>query len=107
MVVRPGPELTFICHYSRRLYDQQNVERLLGHLRVVLEQIVQDPEVCISDISLLSGDERQQLMEESGWKSPAPEFPLERHIGALVADHAGRRPQAIALVAQDGDLSYA
>jgi len=106
IVVRPGAELTFSCHYSRRLYDQQDVERLLGRLRVALEQTVNDPEICISDISLLSAAERRQLMEEPGWNSPAPEFATEQNIGALVAEHAKRRPQAIALHTQDGDLSY-
>jgi amino acid adenylation domain-containing protein len=106
IVVRPGAELTFSCHYSRRLYDQQDVERLLGRLRVALEQIVHDPEVCISDISLLSAAERQQLMEEPGWNSPAPEFTDVQNIGTLMADHAKRRPQAIALHTQDGDWSY-
>ena len=106
IVVRPGAELTFSCHYSRRLYDQQDVERLLGRLRVALEQIVHDPEVCISDISLLNAAERQQLMEEPGWNSPAQEFLHKQNIGAIMADHAKRRPQAIALHAQDGDLSY-
>lgn len=107
IVIRPGTELTFSCHYSRRLYDQKDVERLLRQLRIVLEQIVRDPYVCISDISLLTGDERQQLLEEYGWRGPAREFPREQHIGALVAGHAERRPQAIALHTEEGDFSYA
>jgi amino acid adenylation domain-containing protein len=107
IVVRPGAELTFSCHYSRRLYDQQDVERLLGRLRVVLEQMVHDPEVCISDISLLTATEREQLLAEPGWNSLAVEFSHEQHIGALVADHARQCPQAIALHANDSDLTYA
>ncbi|HET8888391.1 MAG TPA: amino acid adenylation domain-containing protein [Candidatus Angelobacter sp.] len=107
IVIRPGAELTFNCHYSRRLYDQQDVERLLARLRVALEQIIHDPEVCISDISLLTAAERQQLMDEPGWNGPALEVPREQHIGVLVADHAKRNPHAIALHTKDGDLSYA
>lgn len=103
LVVRPGRELSFSCLYSRRWFSRGTVERLLQQLFSVLVNISSDATQCISKISLLSEAERRQLA--NGWSGPAVTH-SHRGIGALVASHAERNPDALAVVSDGQMLTY-
>ena len=36
--------LTFICEYNTDLFDRDRIERMLGHLGILLEGVVADPD---------------------------------------------------------------
>ncbi|MFF5639404.1 amino acid adenylation domain-containing protein [Streptomyces sp. NPDC012825] len=55
--------------YSTELFDRDRMERLVGHFRHVLEQVIADPGLRLSAVSLVPEDERRRLIE--GW-NPAP-----------------------------------
>jgi non-ribosomal peptide synthetase component F/acyl carrier protein len=103
LVVRPGRELSFACLYSRRWFSRSSVERLLQQLFSVLVNISSDATESISKISLLREAERRQLA--NGWSGP-PVTRSRRSIGALVASHAERIPDALAVVSDGRTLTY-
>lgn len=103
LVVRPGRELSFSCLYSRRWFSRSSVERLLQQLFSVLVNISSDATQCVSKISLLREAERRQLA--NGWSGPALAH-SQSSIGVLVASHAERNPDALALVGDGQMLTY-
>jgi non-ribosomal peptide synthetase component F/acyl carrier protein len=104
VVIRPGKELSFLCLHNRQWFDGESIERLLGRLLVALENISRKIDGCIGDISLLTETEREEL--ETGWCGAAVVYQQNQSIGALVACHAERRPQAMALVSEEQTLTY-
>jgi non-ribosomal peptide synthetase component F len=57
--------LRYGVEYSCDLFDATTVDRLLGHYRVLLESIVDDPDRPIGALPMLTEDERQQVL--GGW----------------------------------------
>jgi amino acid adenylation domain-containing protein len=82
--------------YAADLFDRSTVERLAGHLQVLLEAA--DPDLPLSALPVLTAVERLQLVEWSRAAS-CPVACLHHLFEARVRE----RPEAIAV----GDLTYA
>ena len=50
--------------YAARLFDAASIERLLGHLRTLLETVLADQERRVEELDLLTEAERRQLLYE-------------------------------------------
>ncbi|HEY0737521.1 MAG TPA: amino acid adenylation domain-containing protein [Herpetosiphonaceae bacterium] len=90
--------------YSSELFDAATIERLLEHLAVLLAEVIAAPEQSIARLLLLSAAEEQQL---TAWNQTCAPYPAERCIHELIAEQAGRTPDAIAVTFGDQQLSYA
>jgi len=96
--------LTGILEYATDLFEQAMVERLVGHFRTLLEEIVADPERRVSEFDLLSKAERHQLAVE--WNDTAGDYPRDKCMHELFAEQAARTPDAVAVVFENQQLSY-
>jgi amino acid adenylation domain-containing protein len=94
-----------VLEYSTDLFERGTIERMLGHLERVLEQVVADAGVRLSQLELLSAEERGLVVD--AWNQTAAEVPGDRCIHELFEAQAARTPDAIALVFEDEPLSYA
>src|SRR5690242_18719490 len=50
--------------YNTALFTQETVNRMLGHYEQLLQSIVREPQQRMSQLALLSGKEREQLLRE-------------------------------------------
>ncbi|HEU4452404.1 MAG TPA: condensation domain-containing protein, partial [Longimicrobium sp.] len=91
--------------YSTDLFERGTVERMLGHLERVLEQVAADADVRLSRLELLGEPERALVVEE--WNRTEAEYPADRCIHQLFEAQAARTPDAAALVFEDETLTYA
>src|SRR5215470_4124910 len=81
-------------------------EAVLGHFQVLLEGVVAEPTTPLSRLPLLTEGERHQLVVEwSGAQVRLPE--TGKCIHQLFEEEARRVPDALAVVAPDGTLTYA
>jgi amino acid adenylation domain-containing protein len=103
-VYESGGRLNGWVEYRTGLFDPATVERWMGHLRVLLETAVADPARRLSELPLLSPAERWQVAGE--WNATALPLPLERCLHELVEAQAARTPDAPAVAAEDGELTY-
>src|SRR5205807_10151258 len=76
----------------------------LRHLERVLEQVAEEPEGRIGELQLLDEEEWQQVVVE--WNRTEEAYPRERCLHELFGDQARRQPEAVALVYEDGQMSY-
>ena len=91
-----------IC-YAVDLHEAETVERLVEHLRMVLEQMVEEPEQRIGDVSLLSGEEREQVVVE--WNRTEVEYP-QSCVHELFEEQVKRTPEAVAVEYEGRQMSY-
>ncbi|HTZ42892.1 MAG TPA: amino acid adenylation domain-containing protein [Jatrophihabitans sp.] len=91
--------------YSTALFDDDRIRRLAGHLCRLLAGVVANPRSPLSELPLLTDAELPQLLA-AGRAAPAPvDEPAGLH--RLVEAQAELRPDAVALVAEDGaELTY-
>src|SRR5262249_33993000 len=90
--------------YSQDLFEKETIERLMNHYRNVLKEIAENCERPISDLSLLSDQEREQIVVE--WNQTAKPYRNDRCIHELFAEQAERTPERLALICDGQGLSY-
>ncbi|HEX9938624.1 MAG TPA: amino acid adenylation domain-containing protein, partial [Longimicrobium sp.] len=91
--------------YSTDLFQRGTVDRMLGHLARVLEQVAADADVRLSQLELLGEAERALVLE--AWNRTDAEYSADRCIHELFEAQAARTPDAVAVVFADESLTYA
>ena len=91
--------------YATDLFDAATIRRMLAHYERVLEAVAAAPRRPISEISLLTDAEREQVLV--GWNATRTDYPAESSICELFEAQAARTPEAVAVVAGKEKLSYA
>jgi amino acid adenylation domain-containing protein len=99
-----GSDLVGAVTYSRDLFEAETIERLMGHFVNVLSGIVEEGERPICELSLLSDQEREQIVVE--WNQTGRAYPEDRRIHELFREQAERTPDRLALVCGGQQLSY-
>ncbi|HZI03814.1 MAG TPA: amino acid adenylation domain-containing protein, partial [Archangium sp.] len=90
--------------YNTGLYDASTIQRMLGHLQVLLEGIVAAPESKLWQLPLLGEAERRQLLVD--WSEPLPQPVGDTCLHHLVEAQVERTPDAIAVISGTRRLTY-
>ncbi|MEH1986389.1 non-ribosomal peptide synthetase [Nostoc sp.] len=90
--------------YSTDLFDDKTITRMLGHFQTLLESIVANPEQRISALSLLTVQERQELLID--WNDTKRDYSGNKCFHQLFEAQVEETPDANALVFDDEQLSY-
>ena len=85
------------------LFDAGTVEAVAGRLVRVLEAVAADPGLRVSQVDVLDGAEREQLV--AGWNDTAVPVPAQM-VPGLIAGQAARVPDAVAVVCGGECVSY-
>ncbi len=91
--------------YSTELFEEATIASLLTHFHTLLEEIAADPDRRLSQLSLLSPAEREQVLVE--WNATQADYPRDRTVVDLFEAQVGRTPEARAVVFEEQSLSYA
>ncbi len=97
--------LKCVWEYNTDLFDAVTVARMATHFQILLEGIVADPEQRIAHLPILSDAERHQLLVE--WNDTAADYPSDRCIHQLFEAQVERTPNAVAVIFEDQQLTYA
>ena len=89
--------------YARDLYDETTIERMAGHLRVVLEAMAGSARQKVGSIDLLGEQERRQILDE--WTRAERALPRQS-VHERFAAQVVRTPAACALSFEGQRLSY-
>ncbi|HIK07101.1 MAG TPA: amino acid adenylation domain-containing protein [Trichormus sp. M33_DOE_039] len=103
LTVIPGQELLFKVSYDVSYFDAATISRLLGHLETLLMSMVNEPEQRLSQISMLTPQERQLILKE--WNQTIQAYP-NQCIHQLFEAQVERTPDEIALVFGEECLTY-
>ncbi|MGO9087691.1 MAG: non-ribosomal peptide synthetase [Candidatus Sulfotelmatobacter sp.] len=96
--------LSFACEYNTDLFHSDRIERMLGHLQVLLEGIVGNPDQRLSELPLLTMEERQQLL--IGWNDTRVAYPQDVSLHELFEAQVQRTPEAVAVEYDGKQLTY-
>jgi amino acid adenylation domain-containing protein/non-ribosomal peptide synthase protein (TIGR01720 family) len=91
--------------YSTDLFERSTVERMLGHLRHLLEQLAADADLPLSALELLDVAERETVLQ--AWNRTESAYPADACFHRMFEAQAARTPDAVALVCEEQALTYA
>ncbi|MET7339624.1 amino acid adenylation domain-containing protein, partial [Nonomuraea sp. NPDC005650] len=103
MVGSGDRDLAGSVQYSTALFDQATIERLIGHLRVLLDAVTADPDRPLSALPVLTSAERQVL---DGINATGMVLPEVGGVHELIAARAMAGPETVAVAGAEGELSY-
>jgi surfactin family lipopeptide synthetase A len=89
--------------YNTDLFEGDAIERMAGHWRVLLQNIVQNPDQEIGRLPLLAEEERHKILVE--WND-TPVHYEQRLVHDLIAEHAATVPNGIAVKCDVTELTY-
>ncbi|MBU5354621.1 amino acid adenylation domain-containing protein [Paenibacillus barcinonensis] len=93
---------TFECRAD--LFDVSTIERWIGNFLTLLQDIAERPEQPISTLSVVSAEERQQLLCE--WNNTYMDYPDDRCVHHLFEASVSRYPDHAAVVYGTASLTY-
>jgi amino acid adenylation domain-containing protein/non-ribosomal peptide synthase protein (TIGR01720 family) len=105
LVVAPLAALRFRLMYDARRFDRDTAARILRHLEVLLEGFVQNFAAPVSDLSVLTEAERQQVLEAPS-EVPGENELARAAIHEVFEAQVRRTPDAVAVQFETHALTY-
>ncbi|WP_192363890.1 non-ribosomal peptide synthetase, partial [Mesorhizobium mediterraneum] len=99
----PGQALRISAVFDERCYDQPAIERILGHLRAMLEDIATRPDRRVGELCVLTEPEYRRVL---GWSSHPDRDGHPKYAHELFEIQAELTPEAMAVEHEDGALCY-
>jgi amino acid adenylation domain-containing protein/non-ribosomal peptide synthase protein (TIGR01720 family) len=104
LTVDPGESIAIKFGYNRSIYGGEQIVRVAGHLRRVLEQALARPEAALGDLALLTPAETRIVLET--FNATALAWPQDRTVVDLIEEVVARVPAATAVVHGATRLTY-
>ncbi len=89
--------------YNTDLFEAATVARMAAHFRILLEEIARNPGRRVSALSLVSEQDREQLLIE--WNDTRVEYP-DKCTHQFFEEQVERTPNAVAIVFEHEELTY-
>ncbi|HEX6342484.1 amino acid adenylation domain-containing protein [Umezawaea sp.] len=96
--------LDVMVEYDTALFDAATIERMAGHLGVLLDGVLADPARPVALVPVLTDAERARVL--TGVNDTALALPPVLVAHHAFAEHARRDPDAVAVVGGGAELSY-
>ncbi|WP_299541541.1 non-ribosomal peptide synthetase [uncultured Streptomyces sp.] len=107
LMMSEGPDggLSGALEYRTDLFERETVARLAGHLGILLETVAGSPAARLSQLCMLTEQERRTTLVE--WNDTAAAHPGTATLHGLFEEWAARQPDAVAVETPDASLTYA
>jgi amino acid adenylation domain-containing protein len=106
LIIGPaGDRLSLLAVYDEQRFEGALVESMLQHFEMLLASMADDPERRVSDVTLLTEEERGHLLRVLN--DTARSYPLNDTLPELFRQQVRRTPGAVAVVSGEESLTYA
>jgi amino acid adenylation domain-containing protein len=103
-VIESKDGLTLDCDYNSGILDEQTVARWLAHYQAILEGMVSNADLPIEQLPMLGEAERATILAK--WAGPAIPLPALAIAHRLIEAQAKSKPNAVAVLFEDEQLTY-
>jgi len=103
--VEEGSEgMAGVLEYNTDLFNGETIEQMIQHLKMLLRNIVVDPEQRISMLPVLNQNEKEKYLFE--WNNTRAEYPNKNCIHELFETQVEKTPDSLAVVFENQKLTY-
>jgi len=96
--------LTIEIQYDTSIFSRESVELIQERFLTLVESAISNERALIEDISILGQKEREGLLV--AWNNTEKKLPDSRCVHELISEQARLRPDAIAVIYKQEQLSY-
>lgn len=97
-------DLILALSYAQDCFSPDSIRRLARQLEVLINDVTLHPHLRVGELQLMDQVERHQLLVE--WNDTQAEYESRTSITSLIERCARSRPDAVALVYEDEQLTY-
>ncbi|WP_143192214.1 non-ribosomal peptide synthetase, partial [Paenibacillus helianthi] len=97
-------EIECNVEYSTSLYKKETLERMSGHFVQILRKVVEQEQIRLCDIEMVTAGEKEQLVY--GFNQTKASYPSHQTIHQIFEEQAQISPDHIALVHEQDSMSY-
>ncbi|WDD36951.1 amino acid adenylation domain-containing protein (plasmid) [Nostoc sp. UHCC 0926] len=97
--------LTSEFYYDVNYFSDETIRRIAGQFQTLLISAITNPDKKISQLEILSDNDRQQLLVE--FNQTQIDYPTDKCIHELFEEQVEKAPNNIAVVFEDQQLTYA
>ncbi|WP_346940654.1 amino acid adenylation domain-containing protein [uncultured Clostridium sp.] len=97
-------KINFSIEYCSKLFKKETIERLSAHYVRILNSIVNNVEIKLNEVNLLSEAEKNQILYE--FNNTKVDYPKDKTIHELFEEQVEKTPNNIAVVFEDKRLTY-
>ncbi len=90
--------------YNADLFDISTILRMASHYQNLLTEMLIEPDNALSEIEMLSSNERQQILVE--WNNTFEDYPHEKCVHQLFEAQVERTPDSPAVLFGEQQLTY-
>ncbi|TBU87322.1 non-ribosomal peptide synthetase, partial [Stutzerimonas kirkiae] len=105
LVIGLGDTLSIHYSYDREYFGDDCVAQLSQHFSKLIEAITQRPQQALGELRLLDEEDYQRIVHE--WNRAQTSYPSDGCIHELIEEQIRRTPDAVAVVFEDRQLTYA
>lgn len=103
-VIPVDNEYSLRFEYCTKLFDKDFIERLSSHYINILTAILENTNIKIADIDMLSENEKNQILYD--FNNTKMDYPQNKTISQLFEEQVEKTPNNIAVVFEDKKLTY-
>jgi len=104
LIVEPADSLGLKISYDASLFDEAFIDRMLNHLEVIIRGALEQPDVPLVRLPLLSNEELDQTLTE--WNPTEADYPRDKCLHELFEAQVKAAPDATAIIFGADELSY-
>ncbi|MCP5104184.1 MAG: amino acid adenylation domain-containing protein, partial [bacterium] len=81
--------------YCTRLFKEETIRRFFGYFKTIVTALTGNPEMKLSEVDIISGDERRQIMDV--FNDTSLDYPKDKTLHRLFEDQVQRTPDIFAV----------
>ncbi len=103
-IIESDRDLLVNCDFNTDLFDEETIQRWLGHFRTLLVEITTKADHRVSELSLLTDLQKRQLLAE--WDDNGARSSGDLCIQQMFEIQAASAPDAVALIFDGEEVTY-
>ncbi len=96
--------ISISIQYCTKLFNQATIERMYKHLENVIQAVTQNIDIKLSEVELLTKEERQQILID--FNNTKADYPKDKTIHQLFEEQVEKTPDNIAVVYEEKSFTY-
>ncbi|MCP5101769.1 MAG: AMP-binding protein, partial [bacterium] len=101
--LKTGESIEGVVDYNTSLYRESTVKQVISFYMYIMEQMLSDPDLPLSQVEILSGDDRKQVLLD--FNSTEDAYPQDKTLHRLFEEQVERMPDRIAMAGEE-QLTY-
>jgi bacitracin synthase 3 len=99
-----GDTFLFKLEYCTKLFKPATIDRFIGYFRKLIGRVGENPQLRLSDIEMISQEEREQLLYR--FNRTSTDYPQDKTIHQLFEERVAQMPDNDAVVYKNQRLTY-